>query len=339
LLTPVHRRRRVGACQAAALLGLALAGACGPPAENTTLDDPHGPVSWQPGSWTIVWQDEFEGAAGTAPDPTKWVHETGGWGWGNMELQNYTDSTSNAALDGDGHLVITARAEMSGANAYTSARLTTQGLYARTYGRFEARMRLAKGRGLWPAFWILGDDFDAVGWPSCGEMDIVEERGGSTGEISSSLHGPQRTAAIDVADTQYELVPGGADADYHVYAVEWDPADIVFLVDDKPFFQLTPARRPLWVYDHPFFMLLNLAVGGLYPGPPDATTMLPQSISVDYVRVSVRSPDGGTDAAADVPADAAEAEDDALVDATDADDAPVDAGADDAGAGDAPASE
>jgi beta-glucanase (GH16 family) len=297
---------------------LVLGVACRPPAGGEVRDDPQGPVTWQPGSWTVVWHDEFDGPAGSAPDPTKWTPELGGGGWGNRELESYTDRPSNAALDGDGHLVITARAEPSDGEAYTSARLTTKGHFARAYGRFEARMRLAKGRGLWPAFWILGDDIDAVGWPSCGEMDIVEEKGGAPGSVSSSLHGPQRHAGIDVADTQFMDVVGGADVDFHVYAVEWDPDNIVFLFDDKPYFQLNPARRPVWVFDHPFFITVNLAVGGLFPGSPDATTMLPQSITIDYVRVSARQDDGGADGPVVDADDAPDAADGGAV--TDADD-------------------
>jgi beta-glucanase (GH16 family) len=289
------------------------------------MPDNNGPVSWQPGSWAIVWRDEFDGPAGVAPDATKWTHELGGWGWGNKELQNYTDSTSNAALDGAGNLVITARAEASGGNNYSSARLTTKGLFARAYGRFEARMRLAHGRGLWPAFWIMGDDIDAVGWPSCGEMDIVEEKGGVPGSVAASVHGPQKLAAIDVPATRYLDLASGSDVDVHVYAVEWDPDNIVFLVDDTPYLRITPAQRPRWVYDHPFFILVNLAVGGLFPGSPDSTTMLPQSIAIDYVRVSARQGDGGADGgdagAEDAPLDAdAGAEDAPLA---------ADAGADD----------
>jgi beta-glucanase (GH16 family) len=277
----------------AALLALALAAGCEPPAEDYAGQSPYGPVTWQPGSWSIVWQDEFDGPADSAPDPAKWTYDVGGWGWGNKELQNYTDSLTNGALDGDGHLVITARAEMSGTNAYTSARLTTKGKYARAYGRFEARMKLANGHGLWPAFWIMGDDIDAVGWPTCGELDIMEENGAAPAVISGSVHGPQVNAPFDVPATRVVDVAGGSDADFHVYAVEWDPESIVFLFDDMPYFQITPPRRPKWVYDHPFFIIVNLAVGGLFPGPPNAATPFPASITVDYVRVSARAGDGG----------------------------------------------
>jgi beta-glucanase (GH16 family) len=287
-------------------VALAVVAGCGPPASSEKYEDPLGPVVWQPGSWNVVWQDEFEGPTGAPPDPTRWNHEVGGWGWGNEELQYYTDSTNNAALDGEGNLVITARAETFDTNAYTSARLTTKGLFAQTYGRFEARMRLANGQGLWPAFWIMGDDIDTAGWPVCGEMDIVEQRGDNLFDVSSSLHGP-RQARLDVPVTRTTKVPDSVDTTFHVYAVEWDPTNIVFLIDDVPFFQITPTRRPSyarWVWDHPFFIIVNLAVGGLFPGPPAATTVFPGTISIDYVRVSVRAGDGGVpDAEADAPAD------------------------------------
>jgi beta-glucanase (GH16 family) len=308
------------------VLALAL-GACNPPANPSTgfTQDPYGAVTWQPGNWTVIWRDEFDGNAGAQPDPTKWSYETGGWGWGNKELQNYTDSPTNSALDGNGHLVITARAEMSGTNAYTSARLTTKGLFSRTYGRFEARMRLANGIGLWPAFWIMGDDIDTVGWPSCGEMDIAEESGSNASKVSGSVHGPMSKIppAKDAPATRWFDVPGGSDADYHVYAVEWDPDNIVFLFDEMPYMQITPARRPEWVWDHPYFMIVNLAVGGLFPGPPTADTVFPATIAVDYVRVSVRAGDGGVDDAA--PSDDAASSDDA---------APSDDDAPDGGAAD-----
>jgi beta-glucanase (GH16 family) len=309
------------------LLGLAafcscVAAACGGGDVKRGYDDPYGPVVWQPGSWTVVWRDEFDGPAGTAPDPTKWTHAIGGDGWGNKELQYYTDSTDNAALDGSGNLVITAKQETVMGNAYTSARLTTDGLYAHAYGRFEARMRLCAGRGMWPAFWILGDDFDQVGWPAAGEIDIMEELGNDTTEILGSVHGPAY-GNVDVPATKAAPIPAGIDHGFHVYAVEWDPQSVVFLVDDVPYFQITPARRPSyarWVFDHPFFILLNLAVGGQFPGDPDATTTFPQTIAIDYVRVSERRP-----ADAGVP-------DAAVDDAAPSDAAPSDAAPGDAGA-------
>lgn len=292
------------------LLTLALApgAACGPPADEDIYENPFGPVSWQPGTWSVVWQDEFEGPVGAPPDPTRWTHAIGGEGWGNKELQHYTDRTDNASLDGAGNLVITARAETFEDNAYTSARLSTKGRFARAYGRFEARMRLAEGRGLWPAFWLLGDDFEQVGWPMSGEIDVVEQRGSTPSSMSSALHGPRLVGRMNVPVTRGQSLPGNLAQDFHVYAVEWDPASIVFLVDDVPFFQITPARRPnyaRWVWDHPFYIIVNLAVGGLFPGNPDATTVFPASIAIDYVRVSERSA-GGSDAAADAASDASD---------------------------------
>ncbi len=280
----------------------ALLPGCGPSSPQRGYEDPNGPVIWSPGVWSTLWSDEFDGAAGDAPDPTRWNHDVGGDGWGNKELQYYTDSPNNAALDGAGNLVITAREEALMGNAYTSARLTTKGLFAHAYGRFEARMRLAQGRGIWPAFWIMGQDIDDVGWPAAGEIDIMEELGQNVSTIFGTVHGPAY-GNIDVPAGRADKIPELVNQGFHVYAIEWDPKNIVFLVDEVPYFQITPERRPpyaRWVFDHPFFMMLNLAVGGLYPGNPDAMTTFPQTIAVDYVRVSERA----TDASAPLPADA-----------------------------------
>jgi beta-glucanase (GH16 family) len=173
--------------------------------------------------------------------------------------------------------------------------LTTKGLFARAYGRFEASIRLPVGQGLWPAFWLMGDDFDQVGWPTAGEIDVMEENGHDPTSIRGTVHGPAY-GKTDVPAGRVASIPGGADGGFHVYAVEWDPKNIVLLVDERPYFQVTPGRRPSyakWVWDHPFFMILNLAVGGLFPGPPDDTTAFPLTMQVDYVRVSERSGDGG----------------------------------------------
>ena len=258
----------------------------------------HGPVatpaSASPGSrWTLVWSDEFDGAAGARVDPARWVTETGGHGWGNNELEYYTDRAENASLSGDGHLVIRAlREHYQGsdgvAREYTSARLKTQGTFTQTYGRFEARLQIPRGQGLWPAFWMLGADIEAVGWPRSGEIDIMENIGKEPATVHGTIHGPGYSGA-DSLGGAYALPGGAAVADaFHVFAVEWEPALIRFYVDDTLYETRTPAdlkAGQTWVFDHPFFLLLNVAVGGNWPGNPDASTVFPQTMRVDYVRV------------------------------------------------------
>jgi beta-glucanase (GH16 family) len=268
--------------------------ACTPASTARGDSQPTGdyPIVWQPGNWSIVWQDEFDGMAGTAPDATKWAHEVGGDGWGNEELQYYTDGTANVALDGAGNLAITARREAFMGNAYTSARLTTEGLFSQAYGKFEARMQLVQGVGMWPAFWIMGDDIDTVGWPAAGEVDIMEQRGFQLRQIWGSVHGPNG-ADKDLPSTYPGAVPDDVDTNFHVYGIEWDPDVVTFLVDDHPYAQVTLAHLPVgarWVWDHPFFMIVNLAVGGLFGGDPNDMTPMPQSLLIDYVRVSTRQP-------------------------------------------------
>ena len=251
----------------------------------------------EPG-WTLVWSDEFEGSAGALVDATKWVSETGGHGWGNAELQFYTDRGRNAQLSGDGSLVLTAlREDFTGSDgtrrAYTSARLKTQRRFEQAYGRFEARLQVPRGQGIWPAFWMLGADIDTAGWPRCGEIDIMENIGREPSIVHGTLHGPGYSGASAVG-APFTL-PGGqrfADAS-HVFAVEWDrePPAIRWYVDGQLYQTRTPADLPAggrWAFDHPFFLLLNVAVGGHWPGAPDATTVLPQVMKVDYVRVYTR---------------------------------------------------
>ena len=242
-----------------------------------------------------VWSDEFDGPAGTSFDRTKWVADTGGHGFGNQERQFYTTLRENVALDGNGNLVITARAEPGsslyrcwyGSCRYTSTRLKTKGLFSQTYGRFEARIRVPRGQGIWPAFWMLGDDIDAVGWPQSGEIDIMEHIGREPAVAYGTLHGPGYSGAkgISRADT---LARGGYADAFHVFAVSWRPHEIRWFVDGRQYHRLTPADLPAgakWVFDHPFFLLVNLAVGGAWPGDPDASTTFPQQLVVDYVRV------------------------------------------------------
>jgi beta-glucanase (GH16 family) len=251
--------------------------------------------SMQPPSPHVVWQDEFDGPAGTTFDRAKWVADTGGTGWGNQERQFYTTRTDNVALDGSGHLVITARAASAsstdscwyGPCRYTSTRLKTKGLFTQTYGRFEARIRVPRGQGIWPAFWMLGADIDSVGWPRSGEIDVMENIGREPSIVHGTLHGPDYSGAggIGRADT---LKSGTLADDFHIYAVDWRPGEIRWYVDGRQYHRMTPADLPAgtkWVFDHPFFMLLNVAVGGQWPGDPDASSTYPQQMVVDYVRV------------------------------------------------------
>jgi beta-glucanase (GH16 family) len=243
--------------------------------------------------WTLSWSDEFEGPAGTRVDSTRWTFDVGGGGWGNQELQSYTDRPRNARLDGNGALIIDILRESHvGPDGiprdYTSARLKTQGLFSQAYGRFEARLKLPWGRGIWPAFWMLGTDIPSAGWPACGEIDIMENVGHEPGVVHSTVHGPGYSAAGGLGGS-VTLPAGGRFADdFHVFAVEWESEVLRFSVDGQIHQSLTPAALPAgrrWVFDHPFFLLLNVAVGGHWPGPPDASTVFPQQMLVDYVRV------------------------------------------------------
>ncbi|MFZ5496982.1 MAG: glycoside hydrolase family 16 protein [Verrucomicrobiota bacterium] len=242
----------------------------------------------------LVWQDVFDQPEGSGPDPARWSHDLGAGGWGNAELQTYTDSRANsvvvrdpAALNGRALAIRALRAPDGG---YTSARLTTQGRFSIAHGRIEARLKLPQGQGIWPAFWMLGDGFGRVPWPDCGEIDIMELVGHKPGTLHGTLHGPGYSAGEGI--TKSVVLPGGAAfADtYHVFAVDWRPGRIDWLLDGEPYHTLSPADLPAgsrWVFDDsPFFLLLNLAVGGRWPGYPDATTQFPQEYRVDYVRVS-----------------------------------------------------
>jgi beta-glucanase (GH16 family) len=249
----------------------------------------------QPPAWTLTWSDEFDGAAGAAVDGTKWVADTGGQGWGNQEWQYYTTGTENASLDGTGHLVITARAAEPntsyrcwyGTCRHTSARLTTRGRLEPTYGRVESRIRIPRGQGIWPAFWLLGADIGTVGWPRSGEIDVMENIGREPAMVHGTMHGPGYSAGNGITGS-YTLPTGTFADDFHLFAVEWTPGQIRWLVDEREYHRATPASLPLgttWVFDHPFFLLLNVAVGGAWPGDPDASSTFPQQMVVDYVRV------------------------------------------------------
>jgi len=249
-----------------------------------------------PPSWKLVWSDEFNGPNGARVDSSKWVAETGGGGWGNDELEYYTSRPQNASQE-NGNLVIKVLQEKyTGADGvtrnYTSARLKTLGKFSQTYGRFEARIKIPHGQGIWPAFWMLGNDIEKPGWPACGEIDIMENIGKEPALVHGTIHGPGYSGGKGIG-AAYEL-PGDqrfAD-DFHLFSVEWEPNAIRFYVDDHLYATRIPTDLPQgtrWVYDHPFFLLLNVAVGGGWPGNPDPTTVFPQTMLVDYVRVYNRT--------------------------------------------------
>ena len=198
-----------------------------------------------PPGWRLVWSDEFDGAAGSAVDATKWKFDLGNNnGWGNAELEDYTNRTQNAALDGNGNLVITARKEALGGQSYTSARLLTQGKATWTYGRFEARIQIPKGQGIWPAFWMLGDNIGTAGWPTCGEVDIMENIGREPTLIHGTMHGPGYSGGNGIGGPA--SLPGNAAyaAAFHVFAVEWEMNIIRWYVDGTQYFATTPASIP-----------------------------------------------------------------------------------------------
>jgi len=250
----------------------------------------------------LVWADDFNGAAGTAPDGSKWTHDTGGGGWGNNELEYYTTSTSNAAMDGAGHLVITARKENPagygcwyGSCTYTSARINTAGHFTQQYGHIEASIKMPRGQGIWPAFWSLGDNIGSVGWPASGEMDIMETIGSTTGTNHGSLHGPGYSGGNPLTGT-YTLPNGASLADaFHTYAIDWAPNTVSFSVDGNVYETHTSAdtNGNPWAYNHPFFLILNVAVGGNFPGSPNSSTVFPQPMLVDYIHVYAQGTGGG----------------------------------------------
>jgi beta-glucanase (GH16 family) len=249
------------------------------------------PIAGQKPTWRLVWSDEFDGPDGAGVDPTKWVPETGGSGWGNNELEYYTNRLDNAYIE-KGSLVIKANQEAYANRIYTSARLKTQGKFTQKYGRFEARIKLPQGQGIWPAFWMLGDNIDQAGWPMCGEIDIMENIGKEPSTVHGTIHGPGYSGDKGLG-ASYSLPNGGKFADdYHLFAIEWDPDAIRWYVDGNLYETRTPsdAAGKTWVFDHPFFIILNVAVGGNWPGNPDATTVFPQKLLVDYVRVYERVP-------------------------------------------------
>jgi beta-glucanase (GH16 family) len=252
----------------------------------------------QPPTWNLVWSDEFDGAAGSPPDPAYWDYEVGGGGFGNAELEYYTARPENVALDGDGSLAIVAREESYQGRDYTSARINTRGKFEQGPGRWEARIRLPSGMGIWPAFWLLGASYPQVGWPACGEIDVMELRGQAPGVVNGTLHATGYSGGSSLTEQYTCQVPPTCatppctplcpfSEDFHVYAVEVEANRIRFEVDGAVYHEVRQDLMPRgssWPFEKPFFVILNVAVGGAYVGAPDVTTVFPQTMLVDYVR-------------------------------------------------------
>lgn len=238
-------------------------------------------------TWKLEWSDEFNGQKGASPEASKWSYDigTGLNGWGNQELQYYTNRPENISMDGSGNLVINAQKESFAGSPFTSARIKTQSSLNTKFGRIEARIKTPYGPGLWPAFWMLGSNINTVAWPQCGEIDIMELRGQEPNVIHGTIHGPGYSAGNGISKS-HTLLNNRFDNDFHLFAIEWSEGQIDFFVDDFLYNRIVQADVPgEWVYDQPFFITLNLAVGGTFLGFPTDQTTFPQKLTIDYVRV------------------------------------------------------
>ncbi len=272
-----------------AVLGTGVALACAPSAPRAVTTPPSGLVQ--------VWSDEFTGPAGAGVDTTRWRYDTAdgcsqhNCGWGNNEKEYYSKSPENIALNGQGQLQIVARVAPAGLSCYygpcryTSAKITTHGKVWVSPGRVEARIKLAPGQGLWPAIWLLGKHVETVGWPAGGELDIMENHGSDITTTSSAVHGPGYSGNTPFA---HALARGTLDSGFHRYAIEWDSLRIRFFVDDTVHYVVSKTdvqQYGNWVFDQPFFLILNLAVGGHFDGDPRSDAIFPATMLIDYVRV------------------------------------------------------
>jgi beta-glucanase (GH16 family) len=248
----------------------------------TPMPAPTPTPEWFLEGWELVWQDEFNG---NEVNRDNWAFDLGrgNGGWGNNEWQWYTERPENVRIE-EGILIIEAHEEEFLRGDYTSGRMKTEGLHAWQFGRVEARIQLPAGQGIWPAFWMLGTE--GGGWPNIGEIDIMENIGREPNKVHGTVHGPGYSGANGVGHS-YILSEEPFAEDFHIFAIEWEPNAIRWYVDGNNFSTITPEDVPGdWVYDdHPFFLILNVAVGGHWPGYPDETTTFPQQMLIDYIRV------------------------------------------------------
>lgn len=266
------------------LIILGLLAGCVPAKQATPTSTP---IS-APEGWNLVWHDEFEG---NSIEAKNWTYDLGGGGWGNGEMQNYTNRSENARLEND-LLIIEGRKETNsnGGASFTSARMKTQGLQTFRYGRIEARIKVPAGAGFWPAFWMLGENITSAGWPDCGEIDIMEYMGKEPDLILGTMHGPGYSGALGL--TKWNRQAYNIADDFHTYAIEWDKDQISWFYDGVKYSTYTRSdvEPKKWVFDQPFFIILNLAIGGTLGGLVNPNTVFPAQYLVDYVRVYQKAP-------------------------------------------------
>ena len=239
--------------------------------------------------WTLTWSEEFNDNLVASPDASNWSFNIGvgpnNDGWGNQELQYYTDRLDVVSTDGNGNLRIVAKNENLNGREFISGRIMSKGKFSQRYGKIEARIKTPSGPGIWPAFWMLGNNIDTVQWPNCGEIDILEQKGTQPNTIFGSLHGPGYSGGNSKSGT-YSLKNDRFDNDFHIYAVEWYEDRIDYFVDGYLYNRINKTDvSGKWVFDQPFFIILNVAVGGNFVGFPNVNTAFPQTMQVDYVRV------------------------------------------------------
>lgn len=248
------------------------------PVENVGYTTPN----TYPGK-TLIWNDEFNGSE---VNTNFWTFEIGNNnGWGNNELQYYTSRKENVFVS-NGNLVIEARQESYGGKSYTSTRMITKGKKEFTFGRIDIRAKISKGKGIWPALWMLGKNIDAVSWPACGEIDIMENIGSELTKVHGTLHWGNSFATRASKSSSYTITSGNLSDKFHVYSCVWEQDLVKIYIDDIQYFQLTKAEvTQNYPFNSDFFFIFNIAVGGNWPGSPDASTVFPQRMVVDYVRV------------------------------------------------------
>jgi beta-glucanase (GH16 family) len=269
------------------------------PEHRASHQSPRNPVSGRdreprtavPQYTRLVFDDDFSGPAGSPPSSARWTRDVGAYGWPDHELETDTASDANAGLDGHGDLAIVARRQPAvgpdrRARDYTSARLETQGLFSVKYGLIEARIKVPVGAGLWSAFWMLGSDVSSVGWPRSGEVDVLETLGQRPFVVHAGVHGPAARGAYQQGEDFQAAIP--LTSGFHTYGIAWSRNSITWLLDGVPYWTLSRAQLEpgqAWVFNRPFHLLLDLAVGGDYPGPPTASTRFPATMLVNWVRV------------------------------------------------------